>query len=403
MPKIFVPDGRSLASLAIVRSLGEKGFVIHSGEEFKLNISFFSRHAKGRKVYPSPKKQSEEFVDEVLRLEEEEGYDLIIPVRDDTTLLLSKYKERFSKYNCLFLSEYESILRLQDKGETVKLALECGVSVPQTYFPEQEDLEEIEGSVRYPVLIRPRVSSGARGIKYVDSRDTFRETYKEVKDAYGEPIIQEYISHKGGHYSIGMLFDRSSKAVAIHVYKETKQYPINGGPAVNAISVEKEDWVDGMLKIPEKLNWVGPAHMDVLYDPEADDYKLLEVNPRFWMSLNLSIKSGVDFPYLLYMLAMNGEVNPIDNYDLGVRYRWVLPNEILWLMQTPDKIKGIKELLSLGKGKTCYGELSSNDPMPVVGMALQGLFYLVSPSNRRFMLNRGWDSRNVEGKTKEQR
>jgi len=30
--------------------------------------------------------------------------------------------------------------------------------------------------------------------------------------------------------------------------------------------------------------------------------KLMEVNPRFWGSLQLSILSGADFPYLLYNL-----------------------------------------------------------------------------------------------------
>ena len=34
--------------------------------------------------------------------------------------------------------------------------------------------------------------------------------------------------------------------------------------------------------------------------------KLIEVNPRFWGSLALAIYAGIDFPYLLYKLAMEG-------------------------------------------------------------------------------------------------
>lgn len=396
--KVFVPDGRSLAALAIIRSLGEKGFEVHAGEEFGNNVSFFSRYAKKKEIYPSPKGDPDGFIDRMLELSEKERYDLIIPVRDDTTMLLSANQDRFSEYTRTFLSDHGSIQRLQDKGETIKLAMKCGVPVPETYFPEDTDTGDIKRNAKYPVLVRPRISSGARGIKYVRTQDEFDEAYDLVKRDYGEPIIQEYVSHEGGHYSIGTLFDKGSNPVAIHVYKETKQYPINGGPAVNAVSVKKESWVDGMLEILRELHWVGPAHMDVLYDPDSECYRLLEVNPRFWMSVNLSIKSGVDFPHLLYKLAMGEEIDLLQDYQAGLKYRWVLPNEILWLMQTPDKIDGLRQFMNFKNGETCYGVLSLQDPLPTAGIMLQGLYYLASPSRRNFVLNRGWGSNSNESK-----
>ncbi len=390
MRKVFITDGRSLATLAIARSLGEKGFEVHCGENFYYNITFFSKYVSKRIIYPSPEGDPDRFIDEMLSIVKENQYDVIIPVRDETTSLFSKHKEELSNHTKLYLSNYDSIKRLRDKGETIKLAQKCKVPVPETYFPEDTKIEEIKRRVSYPALIRPRISSGARGICCVESMKEFDESYHKVKGEYGEPIIQEYVSHDGGHFSIGVLFNEASELMAVHVYKELKQYPINGGPAVTAVSVPKEDWVDTMLQILKDANWVGPAHMDVLYDSASNEPKLLEVNPRFWMSLNLSIKSGVDFPYLIYKLARGEHTTPISSYKIGLKYRWVLPNEILWMLQTPNKIQGIKEFINFWDGDTCYGELAFKDPMPIVGILLQSINYALDSDRRKSIFGRGW-------------
>jgi predicted ATP-grasp superfamily ATP-dependent carboligase len=398
MKKILITDGRSLAALAIARSLGEKGFEVHCGEEFYYNITFFSKYVKRKIIYPSPERYPDRFVDEMLSRVQKENYDFIIPVRDDTTILFSKHKEEFSKYTKLYLSNYQTIKGLRDKGATIKIAQKYGVPVPKTYFPEDMDVVDIKRNAGYPLLIRPRISSGARGICYVGSMEEFDESYIKVKKEYGLPMIQEYVSHDGGHYSVCALFNESSEIIATHVYKEIKQYPVNGGPAVTAISVAKDTWVDDMLRFLQGVRWVGPVHMDVLYDSKLHEPKLLEVNPRFWMSLNLSIKSGVDFPYLLCKLAEGKHTEPLKSYKTGIKYRWVLPNEILWMLQTPNKFKGIRELLNFREKETCYAELSFEDPMPVAGVILQSLNYILNPEKRKLIFKRGWakESRTYE-------
>jgi len=52
--------------------------------------------------------------------------------------------------------------------------------------------------------------------------------------------------------------------------------------------------------------------------------KLLEINPRFWGSLALSVQSGVEFPYVLYQLATGGTCRPALDYRTGVRTRQLL-------------------------------------------------------------------------------
>ena len=50
----------------------------------------------------------------------------------------------------------------------------------------------------------------------------------------------------------------------------------------------------------------------------------MEINTRFWGSLQLAIDAGVDFPWLLYQLASGAQPKPVDNYKTGIRLRWLL-------------------------------------------------------------------------------
>ena len=51
-------------------------------------------------------------------------------------------------------------------------------------------------------------------------------------------------------------------------------------------------------------------------------FRLMEINPRLWGSLALSIDAGVDFPALLAQLATGHRPAPVLKYALGVRSRW---------------------------------------------------------------------------------
>jgi len=50
----------------------------------------------------------------------------------------------------------------------------------------------------------------------------------------------------------------------------------------------------------------------------------MEINTRFWGSLQLAIDSGMNFPWLLYQLACDGHTDPVYTYKTGLRLRWLL-------------------------------------------------------------------------------
>jgi len=69
--------------------------------------------------------------------------------------------------------------------------------------------------------------------------------------------------------------------------------------------------------------WHGAAMVEFKVRPDGRPY-LMEINPRFWGSLQLAIDAGVDFPWLAYQLAAGITTDPVDGYRIGVRNRWLL-------------------------------------------------------------------------------
>ena len=391
MKRVLVTDGRTLSALAIARSLGSKGIRVDCGDTSARTITSFSKFVSESIVYPSPAESQSDFVACLLERAKKRQYDLIVPTSDETALALAKHSAALSSYTTVYLPEYDSMRTLLDKGKTMRLAERNGVSIPETYYPDELGIETVSERVSYPALIKPRRSSGARGIRIVDSAGELERAYTEVQQEYDAPIVQEYIDHDGGHFSIGALFDRNSELVALHVYEETKQYPVSGGPAVEAESVPVESWVYDLLQIFDAVDWVGPAHMDVLYDISDETPKLLEVNPRFWMSVALSIRSGVDVPALLYQLSVSSDRSePVVEFETDIGYKWILPSGLLWATQQESLLRGLHQIIASPGHPVCYGVLSRRDPGAILGVTMQSLSFLFQQEKRRQIFDRGW-------------
>lgn len=387
MARVLVTDARAPAALAVVRSLGSQGIEVHCAESFKYNLSSFSKHCTELLQYPSPDDEPEAFVERLTEIVRTGNYDMVFPVRDSTTLLVSEHRERLAEWTELYLAAHETISALDDKGETVKLARQADVPVPRTYFPEELAREQIKATADYPVLIRARRSSGSRGIEHVESPAGFDAAYDRVNATHGEPMIQEYIE-KTGYSTACILLDESHQEVASFSYERRKEYPLSGGPTVVGVSTDDTTVKRHARNLLQEASWQGAAEVEFILD-ETGSPRLLEVNPRFWTPLQLAIQAGVDFPYLIWNEA-HGNAESVSEYETGVTYRWLLPNEILWALDAPSTASGVADLLDRRDGTVCYSILSSRDPLPVVGTLAQSLDFLWDPAKRSQIFDRGW-------------
>ncbi len=392
MRKVLVTDGRSRASLAIIRALGKKGIKTTVGEAFDCP-SFYSKYSSERLLYPPPDEQPDLFIEHMLKLVRNGDYDAIIPVRDDITLLLAKNRDIFSQYVNIAVADYETVCIGRDKSQTIKVALENNVPCPKTYFPEKpSELIQLKDKLEYPLLIKPKESSGSRGIVVVNSFEELLNEYDKVQSLFGPAIVQEFIPY-GGAYGVSMLFNRGNPR-AIFTHKRLRQYPESGGPSTLRESIRYPEIEEYATRLLKKLNWHGVAMVEFRVDARTNEPKLMEINPRFWGSLQLSIHSGVNFPHLLYEMAMYGDVEPVFEYEVGKKVRWFLPGDILWFLSTPNKLKSFSEFLKFrGMG---YDILSLDDPLPAISYVFYSVRSLAMKERRTHVFKRGWTNKQIK-------
>ena len=390
MERVLVTDGRSRASLSVVRSLGKRGLKITCGEAFNCS-TFYSKYSD-RFLYPAPDKQPELFVKSILDLVENKKYEAIIPIRDDATLLLSKNKDLFRDFVKIPVADYETLCIGRDKSQTIKLALKNNVPCPKTYFPENaNDLLRFQDELEFPLVIKPHESSGSRGIKVVNSFEELLIEYSKVVSEFGPAMVQEFIPYNGA-YGVSMLFNKGEPR-AIFTHKRLRQYPESGGPSTLRESVRYPEIEEYSTRLLKKVNWHGVAMVEFRIDARNNEPKLMEINPRFWGSLELAVVSGVDFPYLLYQMAVNGDVEPVTDYKIGKKVRWLLGDTLLFL-SSKNKLKKLPEFLDFRGIDDDL--LSFTDPFPVIGTMIESLNSITIKERRQHAFNRGWNDTKVE-------
>lgn len=334
---VFVTDADYKHALGIVRSLGCKGMVVDVGSSsYSVQLSSFSRYVRRSFVYSDPKKDPDKFAHFIRRIWEMLGYKVIIPVGYDATFSLSMKKEALGSDIEIPVADFSSLKVAANKRDTTLLAEKIGIPIPKTMFISCfSDLDIFLKNVDYPIVIKGVYGSGF--VRYAYSKEDLKEKVAEIYELNGvPPFLQEFV--KGEGYGFFALFNHGTPK-AIFMHRRIRERPVTGGPSTCAESVYVSKLMDYGLRMLKALKWHGVAMVEFKKDSRDEMFKLMEINPKFWGSLDLAIASGVNFPYLLYKMATDGDVNPVFSYKVGVRFMWPFPNDLLHVLDKPQDLK----------------------------------------------------------------
>ncbi|MGD0534045.1 MAG: ATP-grasp domain-containing protein [Methanoregula sp.] len=379
MTGVLITGANSIKALIAIRSLGKKGIPVYTADSINRALGSFSKYSKRFYTCPQPATDLSIFISVLQSTLKKNRCEVLIPVHSADTYVIAKYKSRFEPFAKVPLHDYTILANVNNKGYLMKVADELGFPIPRTYFVESfNELKTVSETITYPAVIKLRESSSSIGLSYVHSKDELISKFKATTERFrlsssNYPIIQEYIVGDG--YGVSLLFNKGDPR-AIFTHKRIREYPITGGPSSFRVSVKQPEMEKIAVDLLKHFNWHGVAMVEFKLTPERKPV-IMEVNPRFWGSLNQAILAGVDFPYMLYTMAVEGDVKPVFNYKLGIESRNAFIDTVA-LLKTMRKTGNVHLLKNLMRVPRNDDILSLDDPLPAIsflGRGIRELFY----------------------------
>lgn len=374
--KILTTNPEERIGLYAIRYLGRAGAQVSTVSHqstAKQPIGFLSKYA-----YRKIRAPQENFASGLKRflIEHQYEYDVIDPIDVSSMLsVLNLAQETSGLFFTHLLPRKESLIIADNKELLIQHSSKIGLACPKTFFRISPD--EIQNlshfQLTFPCIIKfrgdNRESHWAPDQRYsiVLTRQQLVEEYRRMHKIEPYPIIQEYISGQGFGYFA--LYDKSQKVKAHFCHKRIREYPITGGPSSCCESYYHPELVRIGRRLLESLDWTGLAMVEFKYDPSRHNFYIIEVNPRYWGSLPLAVMSGVNFPVLHALSALEQDYAPVLQYRLGTKVRF-LNNDVKSIiesisLETNWKTK-FRTLLSLFDFRIRDGLFALDDLRPVL-------------------------------------
>jgi predicted ATP-grasp superfamily ATP-dependent carboligase len=392
----LVLNARLRQSLATVRSLGRRGLSVAALETYDAP-ALTSRWCRQKFVCPAAEGTDAylAYLEEVL---ERTGARVLIPSEDGTIALLRRYRARVERRARIALAAEPALNIAVSKERTLDVAKRLRVKVPPSLVVST--VSEIPGALRnigLPAVVKPNESwlGGDRGGVRVASQlvTTLKEARRAVAQltrSGGVALFQPLLT---GRREAVMLLYANGKVHARFAQWAKRTVPPLGGDSVLRQSIAIPPDIGGAAeRLVREIGLEGCSDVEFRRDGAGVPY-LMEINPRLSASVEVAVRSGVDFPLLLFQWASGEPIGEVDGYRTGIWMRY-LQGDVLTTLAAlkhagrPDVASPTRSLLAFGLSffmKTGYDYADWRDPLPAVNAMTDFMRSLVS----RFTIHKG--------------
>jgi len=387
----FVTDGDQRPALAITRSLGRRGIAVVVGAEQPRSLASASKYAVRHVTYPSAQHQPDAFDRFLLDFVQRERIDVVVPVTDVTTHLVAKQAGALNRFTATAVPPFAAFDAVSNKSALLQYAASSGVPIPPTQFVEDRvALAALLDQIDYPAVIKParsRIRTGGgwltTGVQYAHNRAELLQKYRDLGYLNRHPsMVQERIVGPG--IGVFVLCNRGQLCAAF-AHRRLREKPPSGGVSVLCESIALDpELLEYAMRLLAPLQWHGVAMMEFKQDRRSGRPFLMEVNGRFWGSLQLALDAGVDFPYLSCQLALGRPIDTTREYRVGVKNRWLLGDLDHLLTRlfhrdreqhlpdgSPSRARALFNFLQPVGSGLHYDVISGDDPRPFLREASQ--------------------------------
>ena len=345
---VLILDANQRSALACTRALGRAGVSkIYTSDSSKSSLAGESKYCTAYFALTSPQSDPNQFLKDLKILIHKKNIDFILPMTEISIRLILKNANLFA--GCVLpFADFDTIFTVSDKNRLMQRANRLKIKIPETKYFESLSEWNYESEVNFPFVIKPSFSRLLIDEKWIGT--TVRivknkvELIKHIRnDTYlrcSPFMIQEFVH---GHGEGVFALYNDGLPICHFSHQRIREKPPSGGVSVlcksTLVKNNLKEIADRLLK---SFNWSGVAMVEFRIDANGAAY-LMEINTRFWGSLQLSIDAGVNFPVLLYRQFTGANKTEHISYESGAQLRWFLGDLDNLYLYLRDKNKTRKQ------------------------------------------------------------
>jgi len=340
--RILVCDADYKHALGIVRALGKAGHQSYALAVGRRSLCFSSRYCAGELI--APDYDDPAFQHSLLELIERQHIELVIPVGTRSFKKLSSCKEEILRRANIVIADNDAINFCMSKELTYQHAARIGLPVPKTMYPyDMEQVAEFGKEIAYPCVLKGRFEVGYNIVTYANHRDDLIRKYQTLCTRHNLvkseelPMVQEYITGDG--YGFFAIYNNGQCGPTFQHHR-LREFPPSGGFSVASESDCHPRVLEFGKRLLDSLNWHGVAMVEFRMNAEGVPV-LMEINPKFWGSLDLALEAGVDFPSAMVDVACKRDLQFCHEYRYPFRYHWPLHGDLLHAIMKPRNLVAV--------------------------------------------------------------
>lgn len=377
----LVLDAHLRQSLVTVRSLGRRGLRIAALGTAAVVPAFSSRWCQ--QAFPIVAQEgTEDYLSQLEEVLDQTGARVLISSSDGTIALIRQYRERLERRVRIALANEPAMTIAVNKEQTLAIAQRLGMHIPVGITVSQ--IGEVAAAVQevgLPAVIKPNESwvwadqQALRGNRYasrlVTTLEEARRTVAELTELGGTVLFQQFLT--GRREAVSFMYANGEIYARFAQWAKRTEPPLGGTSVLRQSIAIPPDIGEPSEQLIRELNLEGYSEVEFRRDRRGIPY-LMEINPRLSASVEMAVRSGVDFPALLYQWANGQSIEKVQQYRTGGWMRY-LEGDIMTTIETikqrgrPGIPPPMAAVLGFGLSffqPMSYDYLDWNDPVPAL-------------------------------------
>jgi carbamoyl-phosphate synthase large subunit len=236
-------------------------------------------------------------LDEILKIS---PADLFIPTLDAEIELLVHVESEITKRGLRCIMPSKDSLQRRAKQHLTDLAQTCEVGVPDTVpvFDASGALRASQ-ALGFPIMVKGQYYDA----KKVDHEGELGAAVNKLLAEWGAPAILQKCIHGPEFNALG-LGDGQGNMLGLCCIRKT--IISDKGKGLGGMTIQDPRLTKMCAKLIQELKWHGPFEVEVMLDEEANEYVLIEINPRFPAWVDFPSMCGSNFAAALVQRLISG-------------------------------------------------------------------------------------------------